>query len=421
MRLLAGKSPITQFAHTDRDTMRNFALLVAVANCVLPAPAVSAEDTPTNVQSAEYIALREGLSNSRLRFTADKEGRVAFLGGSITWAQNGWRDMTCEGLKKRFPQTRFDFVNAGISSTDSTLGPFRLGDDVFGRGQVDLLFVEFAVNDHHNSRADLERIRGMEGIIRQARTRNPQIDIVMMYFVEPDKMDEIKRGRVPAEIVSHEKVAAHYRITSIDLARQVTHDIEAGRYSWDDFGGLHPDEFGHRIYAETIERLFDTAWKEPASEGTERKSRPLPEPIDALNYQRARYVDLDRAVVVEGWKYVDSWSAKDAGTRPRFRDVPMLVATEPGAILKLYFEGTAVGALVVAGPDAGVLEYRVNGGPYRAVDQFTQWSKRLHIPWAYVLEADLAKGEHELTLRTTSKKNADSRGYASRIVKFLVN
>ena len=402
--------------------MRNIALLVLAANWVLPsAPADSAEDAATSVQSDDYIVLRDDLTNSRLHFTQDKEGRVAFLGGSITWAPNGWREMTCEGLKKRFPQTRFDFVNAGISSTDSTLGPFRLGEDVFSRGQVDLLFVEFAVNDHHNSRAEVERIRGMEGIVRQARARNPRIDIVMIYFVEPDKMDDIKRGKTPAEIVSHEKVAAHYEITSIDLARQVTHDIQAGRYTWDDFGGLHPDKFGHRIYADTIERLFDTAWKNLVVEGTERKPRPLAEPIDPFNYQRARYIELDRAVVVDGWEYVDSWNAKDAGTRPRFRDVPMLVATEPGAILKLYFKGTAVGLLVVAGPDVGVLEYRINGGPYRAVDQFTQWSEGLHIPWAYLLEADLAQGEHELTLRTTSKKNTDSHGHAARIVKFLAN
>ncbi len=402
--------------------MRNIALLVSIASCLLsPARAKSADGERTKSKAAACIALRSDLTNSRLRFTQDKEARVAFLGGSITWAPNGWRDMTCERLAKRFPRTRFDFVNAGISSTDSTLGPFRLGDDVFGRGQVDLLFVEFAVNDHHNSRAELERIRGMEGIIRQARTRNPLIDIVMMHFVEPDKMEDIKRGKTPPEIVSHEKVAAHYKITSIDLARQVTHDIQAGRYTWDDFGGLHPAKFGHQIYADTIERLFDTAWKKPLAEGAVPKPCPLPEPIDPFNYQRARYIDLDQAVVVDGWKYVDSWNAKDAGTRPRFRDVPMLVATEPGAILKLYFKGTAVGLLVVAGPDVGVLEYRINGGPYRAVDQFTQWSGRLHIPWAYLLEADLPQGEHELTLRTTSRKNVDSKGHAARIVKFLTN
>ena len=402
--------------------MRNVALLVLAANWLLPpAPAERAEDGPTRVQTEEYIALRDDLTNSRLRFVRDKEGRVAFLGGSITWAPNGWRDMTCERLSKRFPQTRFDFVNAGIPSTDSTLGPFRMGEDVFARGRVDLLFVEFAVNDHHNHRADLELIRGMEGIIRQARTRNPWIDIVMMYFVEPDKMDDIKQGRTPPEIASHEQVAAHYEITSIDLARQVTHDIEAGRYTWDDFGGLHPAGFGHRVYADTIERMFNTAWKEPPAEAIVRSPRPLPEPIDPFNYQEARYVDLDRAVLVDGWKYVDSWNAKDAGTRDRFRDVPMLVATEPGAILKLHFQGTAVGLLVVAGPDVGVLEYRINDGPYRAVDQFTEWSQRLHIPWAYILEADLARGEHELTLRTTSTKNAGSRGYAARIVKFLAN
>ncbi len=99
----------------------------------------------------------------------------------------------------------------------------------------------------------------------------------------------------------------------------------------------------------------------------------------------------------------------------------MLVATEPGAIAKLYFKGTAVGILVVAGPDVGVLEFSINGRPYESLDQFTRWSNRLHIPWAYILDADLTYGDHELVLRTTGKKNPQSGGHAARIVKFLVN
>ena len=99
----------------------------------------------------------------------------------------------------------------------------------------------------------------------------------------------------------------------------------------------------------------------------------------------------------------------------------MLVAEEPDAVLRLKFNGTAVGLLVVAGPDTGILEYRVDGGEFQRLDQFTQWSPKLHIPWAYMLATELTDGEHELTLRTTNKKNPDSLGHAARIVKFLVN
>lgn len=405
-----------------RLAFRGVTLIVCLtlANAPLPAQQNEQADAPTPTD--DYVALGDGLENCRIRFARDREGRVAFLGGSITQAENGWRAMTSKILEERFPDVRFDFVNAGISSTDSTLGPFRLGRDVFGRGPVDLLFVEFAVNDHHNSRNHEERIRGMEGIVRQARERNPAIDIVMLYFVEPDKMADINAGVTPPEIASHRLVADHYGVASIDLAREVTERIGAGEFTWNDFGGLHPAAFGHRIYAQSIARLFDAAWMKPvARNDAARLNRTSPEPLDPLNYGRGRFVELDQAVVVNGWRHVPSWTATDAGTRPGFRDVPMLVATEPGAIVKLYFKGTAVGILVVAGPDVGVLEFSINGRPYESLDQFTRWSNRLHIPWAYILDADLPHGDHELVLRTTSKKNAESGGHAARIVKFLVN
>ena len=99
----------------------------------------------------------------------------------------------------------------------------------------------------------------------------------------------------------------------------------------------------------------------------------------------------------------------------------MLVAEEAGATFKLAFSGTSVGILEVAGPDVGVIEYCVDAGQWKQLDQFTQWSGGLNIPWAYTLEAELDAGEHVLTLRTTARKNTRSKGLACRIVKFLVN
>ncbi|MHB8897279.1 MAG: SGNH/GDSL hydrolase family protein [Thermoguttaceae bacterium] len=470
-------------------------LAAALASVSFAAPGAAGAE-PHLFESGDHFHLRGGLDNARLRFQRDKVGRVAFLGGSITEMELGWRRLICEEMSRRFPATQFDFVNGGISSTDSTLGPFRLGRDVFGcrlallssksaesftkprdqreqatparavaragrrpcrtvrasqiqepangpRDQreqatsvravaragrrpcrpVDLLFVEFAVNDHHNGRTAVERVRAMEGIVRQARTRNPAIDVVLLYCAEPDKIDQIHRGLVPPEVASHEQVAEHYQLPAVDLAREVTARIGAGQLTWEQFGGLHPGPVGHRLYAASIARLFDAAWKTPlpADAGPVLR-RPLPNPLDEKNYERGRLVGLDQAVLVTGWEFVDRWHSDDAaGKRKGFPDVPMLVAEEPGAILKLHFEGTAVGILVVAGPDVGILEFSVNGAPYRSVDQFTQWSAGLHIPWACMLQADLPGGEHELVLRTTAARNEKSKGCAARIVTFLVN
>ena len=121
-------------------------------------------------------------------------GTVAFLGGSIT-EMKGWRDMICEDLKQRFPYTKFTFVAAGIPSTGSTPGAFRLTDDVLSKGKVDLLFVEAAVNDDTNGFSAIEQVRGMEGIVRHALVSNPSMDIMMLHFIYDPFIPKLDKGR----------------------------------------------------------------------------------------------------------------------------------------------------------------------------------------------------------------------------------
>lgn len=398
----------------------------------------------------DYFVLRNGLANSRIKFEREKTGRVAFLGGSIT-AMKGWRELVCQELQRRFPQTTFDFVNAGISSMGSTPGAFRFSRDVLRtnpkttqdaapggkrwesssdlesdlrNGPVDLLFEEAAVNDSTNGQTDVEQIRGMEGIVRQARLANPAMDIVLLYFVDPEKMEEIRRGRLPAVISNHEKVAVYYALPSINLAQEVTERIAAGEFTWEkDFRGLHPAPFGHQLYTRSIARLLDAAWAAPLSADAKVQPYPLPaDPLDAKSYFHGRLVDVKRATIEQGWRLDPDWQPADkAGTREGFVHIPMLVAEQPAAALRLKFTGTAVGVFVAAGPDAGTIEYRIDGGQPGRRDLYTQWSGSLHLPWAQVLAADLAAGDHELELSVSEQANALSKGHAVRIAHFLVN
>ena len=368
----------------------------------------------------EWFQPRQGLANSAKKFAAGGDARVAFLGGSIT-EMTGWRDLACEHLVQRFPQTRFDFINAGISSTGSTPGAFRLVRDVFGRGPVDLLFEEAAVNDSTNYFPVIEQVRGMEGIVRHARLINPHLDIVLLHFVDPGKMAEIRAGRTPEVIASHERVAERYQVPSIDLAREVTERIEAGEFTWEkDFKNLHPAPFGMQLYQRSIVRLFDAAWRD-VPKGPARQY-PLPEPLDGKSYFRGRLVDPGAAELGDGWRIDADWTPADrAGTRKRFVHVPMLVSEKPGSECRFRFDGTAGGIFVVAGPDAGTVEFSFDGGSWRRRNLFTEWSPTLHIPWAHVLDGDLALGSHELRMRVSGEKDSRSAGTAVRIVNLLAN
>ena len=366
------------------------------------------------------ICLRGSLANARLQFERTKKGHVAFIGGSIT-EMEGYRPLGCAILKRRFPSTEFNFTAAGISSTCSTTGAFRLQSDVLSKGPVDLFFIEFAVNDdqdaHHDRR---ECIRGLEGILRQARRHNPKMDIVITYFVNPGMMDTYRAGQVPVSIASHEEVARHYGISSIHLAREVTERIAAGTLTWEKFGGVHPAPFGNAICAGMIDELMNRAWTVPPDAGAALVDYPLPSPLDPLCYANGRFVDPKEAAVKQGWTLeVPAWKELKGSKRSRFTQIPMLSADQPGAELTLPFTGTAVGAYIVAGPDAGVVEARVDGQNPTEVNLLHAYSKGLHYPRTVMLGTDLPPGPHTLVLRISPK--TEGSGHAMRIMQFVAN
>lgn len=375
-------------------------------------------NSPINVSirnnSKQYIHQRGSLQNSYHKFLQGGKARVAFLGGSIT-EMKGWRDLICESLNRRFPNTEFEFVAAGIGSTGTTPGAFRLENDVLSKGDIDLLFVEAAVNDDTNHFNYIQQVRGMEGEVRHALLVNPETDIIMLHFIYDPFIPIIKSGRIPDVILNHERVANHYRISSINLAQEIAERMEAGEFSWETFGGTHPAPIGHRYYAAAINSLFDAMW---ITDNPVVKHEIPAKPLDQYSYYNGRFIDIKKAELGKGWEYLPKWRPADkAGTRNGFVDVPMLETTKAGSKLKLAFTGTAIGIFCVAGPQAGILEYSVDGKPFKKLDTFTDWSAGLYIPWVYMFETELEDTPHQLELRMTD----DGKGSSCQIRNFVVN
>ena len=369
----------------------------------------------------DNVQIRGNLDNARVTFERTGKGSVAFMGGSIT-EMNGYRPMVCDILKRRFPRTDFTFTNAGISSTCSTTGAFRLESDVLAKGPVDLLFIEFAVNDDqdaHHTRT--ECIRGMEGISRHARQRFPNIDIIVTYFVNPEMLKTLQSGQVPLTIEAHEAVARHYGVSCINVAKEVAAKITAGTLTWETYGGTHPGPAGNGLCAQMIDALFERAWRTSLPQNTTAKPHRQPRaPLDPLSYAEGRFVDSGKAHIKHGWSLgVPDWNYLPGEKRNRFTSVPMLYSTEPGSEATLEFVGTAIGAYIVAGPDAGIAEASIDGGPFREVDLYHAFSRGLHYPRTVLLGSNLRFGRHTLTLRISGKTS--SAGHAMRIMQFGVN
>ena len=94
-------------------------------------------------------------------------------------------------------------------------------------------------------------------------------------------------------------------------------------------------------------------------------------------------------------------------------------SARPGDVFTLAFHGTAVGAYLLAGPDAGTVEARIDNGTFQSVSLYHRFSKGLHYPRTVLFATDLSSGNHLLTVRISAETK--STGNAVRIMKFVAN
>ncbi len=388
--------------------------LLRISTC-----SVTAEEIPAI--SNGNIHLRGTLTNSKLVFEQTGKGHVAFIGGSIT-QMNGYRPMVCEFLQEHFPQTKFKFTDAGIASTCSMTGAHRLTRDVLSQGNVDLIFIEFAVNDDQDAGHDsVHAIRGMEGLIAQVRRHNPKADIVVTHFANLGMMETIGKGELPVSIDAHRRVCEYYRVSTCDLCSELTELIKAKKTTWELYGGVHPKPYGNAICTAMIAKLLQQGW---AVESTVVTDHPVPDKLlDEGSYVWGRLAAPETAKRDEHWTVsIPDWKNIKGSFRQQFGGLKLLHSNKVHSEFTYTFKGPSIGIYVLAGPDAAALEMIVDGQDHwRGVNLFHRHSTGLHYPRTVMLAEGLDAGEHTITVRISQARDALSRGSAVRILNFALN
>ncbi|NLT70153.1 MAG: SGNH/GDSL hydrolase family protein [Verrucomicrobiaceae bacterium] len=361
-----------------------------------------------------------GVSNFIARLEKEQKAHVAFLGGSITENKNGHTKMLSEWLRSQWPNVGFTFTNAGLASTCSTAGAFRVERDVFSQGQVDLLVVEFAVNDDQDAKHDRRTaIRGLEGIIRQYFEANPTGDVISVQFVNPEILAKAQAGEEAVSVAAHKAVARHYDVPIVDVGLALAREIAAGKMTWEaDYKDTHPNAAGYRFATDLIAGVI----AETISGETPQRVT-LPEPLDPLSYFGAKRVDPQVFSWLGGWQYepVSPQLLPRGSIRKAFLEAKALRSDGAGDYLYHTFAGTMLGAFVLAGPDAGILEVSIDGGEWKEVDLYHEHSKGLNYPRSVILADDLTKSYHNAAIRVAGKKDPASEGHAATILYFEVN
>jgi hypothetical protein len=390
--------------HRAALALVSVSLLTLVVGC---GPGVSSSPTPSVSPSPSpadpnYV-IRGNLARSLEAFESGGTARVAFMGGSVTTMD--WREQVQDYLEERFPDTEFDFINAGLNGTPAVLGAFRLEEDVFSRGPVDLLFLEFAVN------YDGRELEPMEGIVRHARALSPDIDIVQIHVAADYFSGTLDGGGIPGNIVEHERVAEHYGNCSLHLYQEIYDRIAAGEFTSTEFFatmGVHPGAMGNAVYADFVIGFLETMWNLPDQAPAPAST---PAPLSEHPWEHATLVSYEEASSISGFEYITDWMPEPNGNLKE--PVSLIASSTPGSTVSFSFSGTMVGYYSIGGPDSAIVEYQIDDLGWVQLDttQDTWPGNDWYRISGITLSTSLTDGPHAITFRTTANDGTVFRLY----------
>ena len=325
------------------------------------------------------------------------EGRltVGFLGGSITDAKTGtrWPEPLIAWLAAAHPQVALIVENAAIGATGSDLAVFRVQRDIVARG-CDLVFVEYAVNDHDQPTA--RRMRTREGLLRQLVSAG--CDVVVVHTFRAEMLPAFDAGRLPDSITEFETLANHYGISSVNAAHHSLREVRSGCLTWTEWlpDGLHPEERGSLSYAGAVIAFLESALStaaEPAAPCA------LPPPLTPGAWEHVSFIPLASAVTR------GPWTLRRWGAHAWIDQV--LHCNAPGAGLRAEFAGRGLVVGFDFGHASGEVRYRLDGGAWLATTRERPvWLGDSGWFRPTVIADDLAPGPHVFELETVTACHA---------------
>lgn len=336
---------------------------------------------------------------------------VGFLGGSITDPSTGnrWPEPFMGWLTDAQPAARITIENAALGATGSDLAAVRATPDIAARG-CDLVFVEYAVNDHGTEPA--LRARTREGVLRQLLGAGT-CDVVLVYTYCPEMQAEMLAGRVPVSIADFELLAEHYGLNSVWMGLHSLREVQRGVMTWEEWlpDGLHPESRGSLSYAQSVMAFLAEALARPA--GAKAKPPALPPVHAAGAWEKVSRVPFDAVERTGPWALRRSQLCRGVDQ--------LLTSSAPGARLKLKFKGRGLVLGFDFGKTAGEIRYRVDGGAWVTTRRdCPTWAGVSGWLRAYVITDTLPPGPHTFELETLPGATAEVRGTRTAIGFFAV-
>ena len=180
-----------------------------------------------------------------------EEITIAVIGGSITERYSASTYGNCYASHlhnwwiKRFPDTKVNFINAGIGGTSSYLGVHRIQKDILDK-KPDLVVVEFSVNDGNN----IFYKKSYDNLVRKILKEEYNPGVMLLFTTQENGTNAQENDAL---------IGFRYRLPMISYGNAVLPAIDNDEFTWKDISPdtVHPNDRGHAIIGELFYRYFN--------------------------------------------------------------------------------------------------------------------------------------------------------------------
>ena len=314
-----------------------------------PAPVPLPSDYVTEEMYERAVAFREGdltrLAAVMRRARAGEDITVGVIGGSITEgysasnrAETSYACHMRNWWQERFPDSKVEYVNAGIGGTSSYLGVHRVQEDLLEQ-KPDFVIVEFSVNDGNNQFFKIS----YDNLLRRILLDENEPALLLLFTTQENGT---------SAQVNDALLGFGYGLPMISYGNAVLPSIEAGEFAWKDISpdNVHPNDRGHAVIGELLYRYLNDVYA---------RLEEIPEevtPFTAKAQTKERYLKgrvLDASCLspaevgsfteqVENWyfPYKNYWHTKGGGEAIVFEieaaNIGMLYQRDVDAAFGLY-------------------------------------------------------------------------------------
>jgi len=338
---------------------------------------------------------------------AQKKLTIGYLGGSIT--EDGdcnWPGPVSRWFAQTFPTLAVVSENAGMGATGSDFACMRAEREIIDRG-CQLTFVEYAVNDFDQTTERRSRTR--EGLLRKLLAAGQEVVIVYTYYQA--MYTDMIEGRVPATIAEFEKLAEHYKLSSVWAGLYALNEVRSGAMKWGEWlpDALHPAHRGSWSYAEAIiQFLSKELLNSPGPIKRKAATPALPEPLSPLHWQGMTLLPLTKVSTTGPWVLRRIHNRLHIGQ--------VLETHTVGAKLSFTFTGRGLALSFEYGKRSSEFRYRIDGEEWvPVVRERYDWSGDCGMVHPFVTQDDLPEGPHIFEMEVIHGNRPECTGTECRL------